>query len=47
MIGRTRPLALTLVPVGASWCAALVAPGTPVLALSAQAAIPLPFSPVA
>ncbi len=43
---RTRPIAMVLAPDGALWRAALVVAGTAVLALSARAAIPLPFSPV-
>jgi biotin transport system substrate-specific component len=46
LAARHRPLALALAPAGALWQAVLVVAGSALIALAAQIAIPLPFSPV-
>lgn len=46
MLAAQRPLALAAVPDTLLWKVALVAGGSLVLALTAQVAVPLPWSPV-
>jgi biotin transport system substrate-specific component len=46
LITEARSLALTLVPSGVAWRAVLVVVGSALIALGAQIAVPLPFSPV-
>ncbi len=43
---RAAPLAIALVPAGIASRKALVVAGSLLLALPAQVAVPLPFSPV-